>query len=134
MITVTLKQINAGVLDKNGDVVPYEDVTFEAPPPFPLEREKTLSYYIDAVDDIEGIEVTSIISGDEQIDGIVTEWANLNPDVFELQSDFDALKGQYWFAITEKDPGTQDWKGNYKLLSLTLRKERGRVHVYVTLN
>jgi len=134
MLTVQLKDIKAGKLDKDGNVVPYEDVTFEAPQPFALERQKTLTYALDAVDDIEGLEITTKFIADVRLDVIQINWSDtLDPALFELNSEFDILKGELWFAITEKDPGTVDWIGNYNLLDVTLKKDRGRIHVTVQL-
>lgn len=134
MLTVQLKDIKAGKLDKDGNVVPYKDVTFEVPQPFALERQKTLTYALDAVDDIEGLEVTTKFIADVRLDVIEITWSDtLDPDFFELDSAFDLLKGELWFAITEKDPGTVDWIGSYNLLDVTLKKDRGRIHVTVQL-
>jgi len=134
MMKAEMQQVLAGKLDSSGNVVPYEDTSFEMPPEFELKREQTLEYYIHAVEDIEGIEATTKFSGEETPDTVNVSWSDaFNSNDFDLQSDYDVLKNELWFSITEKSPGTQDFVGDYKFLDVTLTKERGKVHIYVKL-
>lgn len=125
----TFKQINVGKLS-NGQVIPYQYVT-SAGLEFTLERERTVVVGIDAVDDFEGIEAWIKFEGDVIEQVIVGFEDKFDESLFDIDDNFDLLKQELWFTITEKTPGTQNFIGNYDLLTLSLLKERGRVHLYL---
>lgn len=127
-MNVQITEVNVGKL-VNGAIIPLEGVSFSGAS-FTLETTRTLRYKIAAEEDFEGIEVFSKFDG--EVDNVEVEYSpKLDADLFELQSNFDKLKSELWFSITERNPGTQDFIGSYELLTVKLSRNFGVIHVWI---
>lgn len=131
MLKAKFRQIIAGKI-VGGSVQPIDDIT-STDLEFDIDRIRQITIGIDAQTDIEGIEAWVTFEG-ERIDNVDFDFEDrFAESLFETQSNFDALKQELHFAITEKNPGTQDWIGSYQLLSASIYKERGALHFWIKL-
>ena len=109
------------------DNLSVEDAKFEFD-----SRKKTMRINIEAVVDFDALEF--VLKFDDLAGMTVLEPEfDLDAAEFDLLSRDDTFKNEYWFSITEKNPGAHNMVGNYSVLIVEMERIHGDIHIYITI-
>jgi len=116
------------------ETLPLTNVSWQQEPLTLNQTKSTVEIMLDAEVDFEGIEVHAKLLDAERIDDVPVKFADvLDAARFECISNWDPLKSELMIGITERQIGTQDFRGQYSLVELTFERRRELVHVWLRM-
>jgi len=129
---VALQNIIAGKIDEKGQTTQISSITSKGAELNLSDGKKKVRVNLTANVDFDALEF--VLKFDDLTGATIHEPTfDLDDSEFDLLSRDDTFKNEYWFSITEKNPGAHDMIGAYSVLVIELERLYGDIHIYITI-